>query len=103
MNAPPPGYPGYLPPKDHPQTNTVLILGILGLAFCGVCAPFAWLKGRSVLAEIDAAQGLIGGRSSVYAGYVLGIVGTVVLGASLLIGVGGLVLLMIAGAAQSSA
>ncbi|GAD82102.1 DUF4190 domain-containing protein [Nocardia asteroides] len=103
MSTPPPGYPGFRPPPDHPQTTTVLVLGILGLAFCGVLAPFAWLKGRTVLAEIDASQGRTGGRSQVYAGYIMGIIGTAMLALSLLVGLGGLVVFLIVGAAESSA
>ncbi|MGS2807289.1 DUF4190 domain-containing protein [Nocardia sp. MW-W600-9] len=105
MSTPPPpqGYPGYGPPPDHPQATTVLILGILGLALCGVLAPFAWAKGRTVLGEIDASQGRVGGRSQAYAGYIMGIVGSVVLAVSLLIGVASVVVLVIVGAAESSA
>ncbi|MEV0331166.1 DUF4190 domain-containing protein [Nocardia sp. NPDC050717] len=100
---PPPGYPGYVPPRDHPQANLVLILGILGLAFCGLCAPFAWLKGRAVLAEIDASQGRVGGRSAVYAGYICGLIGTILLAVMVLFGLGGLIVFLIVGAAESSA
>ena len=57
----------------------VLILGILGLVMCGVIAPVAWWMGRSALAEIDASQGALGGRGQAQAGYVLGIIGTILL------------------------
>lgn len=84
---PPPGY-GAPPPAgyavDHPQTTTVLVLGILGVVLCQVVAPFAWVMGRRVLREIDASGGRIGGRGPAQAGYVLGIVGTVMLGVGLL-------------------
>ena len=81
-----PGYgPGGVPQwaPDHPQATTVLLLGILGMAVCQVIAPFAWVKGSRVKKEIDAAGGQYGGRSQVQIGYVLGIVGTVLLGLSL--------------------
>lgn len=89
--APPPGY-GAPPPAgyaaDHPQTTTVLVLGILGVVLCQVLAPFAWVMGRRVVREIDAAGGRVGGRGPAQAGYVLGIVGTVILGISVLFLIG---------------
>ncbi|MET8799327.1 DUF4190 domain-containing protein [Nocardia sp. NPDC004568] len=82
MSYPPPayGYPAYgPPPPDHPQATTVLILGIVGMMFCQVCAPVAWIMGRRALAEIDASGGTVGGRSNVMVGYILGIIGSVLL------------------------
>ena len=80
---PPPGY-GYPPygftGPDHPKATTSLVLGILGVVLCQVLAPFALVTGRRTLAEIDASQGRWGGRGAAQAGYVLGIVGTVILG-----------------------
>ncbi|MEV5648298.1 DUF4190 domain-containing protein [Nocardia sp. NPDC052254] len=78
MNYPPPPSYGYAPypAPDHPQANTILILGILSL-FCGVLGPFAWVMGRRTLREIDASYGTIGGRSNVQVGYIFGIVSTV--------------------------
>ncbi|WP_040838784.1 DUF4190 domain-containing protein [Nocardia brevicatena] len=80
MDYPPPryGYPAYgPPPPDHPQATTVLILGLLGVVFCQLVAPFAWVMGKRALNEIDASGGTVGGRNSVMAGYVCGIIGTV--------------------------
>lgn len=82
MSYPPPayGYPAYgPPPPDHPQAITVLILGIVGMMFCQVCAPFAWVIGRRTLNEIDASGGTVGGRSNVMVGYIMGIIGSVLL------------------------
>jgi Domain of unknown function (DUF4190) len=80
------GYPAqgqvqYAP--DHPKATTSLVLGILGVVLCQVIAPFAWSMGKRTLNEIDASQGRLGGRGAAQAGYVLGIVGTVLLGLSL--------------------
>jgi hypothetical protein len=84
---PPPGHPGgtahYAP--DHPRATTVLVLGLLGVVLCQVLGPFAWAMGKKALNEIDASGGRIGGRGQVQAGYVLGIVGTVLLGLSVLL------------------
>jgi hypothetical protein len=81
----PGGYPPYQPPPDHPQAITTLVLGILGLVVCGVLAPFAWVMGNRVVHEIDASQGRIGGRGNANVGRILGIVGTALLGVSLVI------------------
>jgi hypothetical protein len=71
------------------------VLGILGLVLCGVLAPFAWVMGRSTLQEIDASGGRWGGRSSANTGYVLGIVGSIMLGFALLMVVGYLLLMLV--------
>jgi hypothetical protein len=54
----------------------VLVLGILGLVFCQILAPVAWVMGNRVVAEIDGSMGQVGGRSSANAGRICGIVGT---------------------------
>ncbi len=84
----PGGYPaqppmGYAP--DHPKATTVLVLGILGLVLCGILAPFAWVMGKKTLDEIDSSNGSVGGRGAANAGYILGIVGTVILAVSVLV------------------
>jgi uncharacterized membrane protein YjgN (DUF898 family) len=68
---------------DHPKATTSLVLGILGVVLCQVLSPFAWVTGKRTLAEIDASQGRLGGRGQAQTGYVLGIVGTVLLGLGL--------------------
>lgn len=73
---------------DHPRATTALVLGILGLVVCGVAAPLAWATGRRALAEIDASQGRLGGRWMAQAGYVLGVIGTFLLGVALLMAAG---------------
>jgi hypothetical protein len=70
-----------------------MVLGIVGLAgglalgLPLVLSPFAWVIGGRAVREIDASGGMLGGRSSAKAGYVLGIVGTalLILGTLLLI------------------
>ena len=64
---------------EHPKATTALVLGILGVVLCQVIAPFAWSIGKKTMAEIDASNGMVGGRGSAQAGYVLGIVGTILL------------------------
>jgi hypothetical protein len=90
-----PGYPVRYAP-DHPKATTALVLGILGVVVCGVIAPFAWRIGKRTVDEIDASHGQLGGRGSAQAGYVLGIIGTVLLGLGLLILAAYAVLLLVA-------
>ena len=80
---PPYGY-GYPVPPDHPKAVTAMVLGILGLVMCQIASPFAWSMGKRTLAEIDASGGRLGGRGQAQTGYVLGIVGTVLLGLGVL-------------------
>lgn len=82
----PPGPYGYQAPPapppyaaDHPQAVLSLVLGVVGVVACGVVAPFAWWLGRRAVREIDASHGRLGGRTLAQVGYVLGIVGTVLL------------------------
>ena len=114
---PPPGQPPYgnYPPNqyggppygfgvpDHQQAVLVLILGILGLVLCQVLAPVAWVMGNRVVAEIDASNGQVGGRSTANAGRICGIVGTVLLGLALLVTVAAVVVVLIAAASEASA
>ena len=90
---------GYAP--DHPKATTSLVLGILGIVVCGVLAPFAWRMGKRTVDEIDASNGQLGGRGSAQAGYVLGLIGTILLGLGVLL-VLLFVVLAIIGAATSS-
>jgi hypothetical protein len=89
--------PGYQPTyaADHPKATTALILGILGIVVCGFIAPFAWRIGKRTVDEIDASQGRLGGRGSAQAGYILGLIGTALLGLGLLVLVGILVLTIV--------
>jgi hypothetical protein len=83
-----PQYGGFGPP-DHQQALLVLILGILGFAVCLLISPFAWVIGNRVVAEIDASNGRLGGRSMANAGRICGIVGTLLIGFVLLAGIAG--------------
>ncbi len=69
----------------HPQATSAMILGIVALAgtfVCGVLCvlgPFAWVKGAKVRREIDAEPLRWSGRGEATAGYVMGIVTTVLM------------------------
>lgn len=68
--------------NDQPERSwawVALVLGILGLAFLGVFAPFAWAMGNGELAGIDAGRRSPANRATAVAARVLGIVGTVIM------------------------
>ena len=73
---------GYAP--DHPKATTAMVLGILGIVLCSAIAPFAWRIGKRTVSEIDASHGQLGGRGTAQAGYIMGIIGTVLLALGLL-------------------
>ncbi|MDX6296545.1 MAG: hypothetical protein QOI51_402 [Nocardioidaceae bacterium] len=73
-----PDYP-YRPVQDQGQATTALVLGILGLAVCQIIAPIALVIGRNSMKEIDASGGQLGGRGKALAGFIMGIIGTVIL------------------------
>jgi len=83
--APPPGGYGQAPggygapSQTHPKATTSMILGIVGIVCCSFAAPFAWMMGKKTVTEIDASGGRLDGRGQAQAGYILGIVGTVLL------------------------
>ena len=92
QGPPPPGGGGPYPPQHqyvpqpvHPQSTTALVLGVIGLAACQLVAPIAWAIGNKAVKEIDASGGAYGGRGEANAGKILGIVGTCLIGAMLLL------------------
>ncbi len=73
-----PGYPPVGPPRqEHPQAVPAMVLGILGLVCCGLASPFAIWTGRKAMREIDASGGWMAGRGQAQAGFIMGIIGTV--------------------------
>jgi hypothetical protein len=80
---PPPQYgapqPPYgAPPPNHPRATLILVLGILSIPCCGLFTGIpAIILGRNALQEIDSAPGQFAGRGQVNAGYICGIIGTV--------------------------
>ena len=107
--VPPPGYPpGYVPGyvhvpvrPDHPESTKAMVLGIVSLVGGLTCflpillGPYAWVVGRRAVRQVDAEPGRWDGRSQALAGYVMGVIATVllVLGVLALIGLVALVFL----------
>jgi hypothetical protein len=101
---PPPPAPGYqegtgpMGPRDHPQGTLILILGILSLICIQILGPVAWIMGNRALAEIDANPAMYTNRSTVNAGRICGIIGTVLLVLSII----WVIFLLIAAAGSNS-
>ena len=77
---PPPQYGAPMPgvPANHPRATLILVLGILSIPCCGLFTGIpAIILGATAKKEIAASGGTIGGAGSVNAGYICGIVGTV--------------------------
>lgn len=71
--------------REHPDGTTVLVLGILGIVACGLLAPIAWIKGSSARRDMAAQPHVTwSNQSSVTAGWVCGIIGTILIGLVLL-------------------
>jgi hypothetical protein len=76
-----PPAPGYTASPGQKVDGAIpaLILGIIGLVFCQILAPVAWVVGRNAERKVDASGGTLSGRGEATAGKVLGIIGTVLL------------------------
>ncbi len=75
--------PGYDAPRSSNAT-TILVLGILSLVVCGVLGPIAWWMGHAELRQIDAGLVSRNDRGTVNAGYICGIIGSVLMLISIL-------------------
>ena len=60
--------------KNAEGAIAALVLGIVGVIFCPLCAPFAWFYGRRAEQLVDASGGILDGRGEATAGKILGIV-----------------------------
>ncbi len=64
--------------------TTVLVLGIVGVVCCQLCAPIAWYLGADELKRIAAGQAPASGENSARVGKILGIIGSILFVLSLL-------------------
>ena len=91
---PPPQYGAPQPPygapaPNHPRATLILVLGILSIPCCGLFTGIpAIVMGRTALSEIDGAPGQYGGRGLVNAGYICGIIGTVLSVLGIIVNIG---------------
>jgi hypothetical protein len=65
------------PEKASSKATTALVLGIIGLVCCGLCAPFAWYIGSAEMKQIKAGLSSQAGKSFAQIGMILGIIGTI--------------------------
>jgi hypothetical protein len=86
-------YPG-APRPEHPGAVPSLVIGLIalvgGLSCLGlpfVLGPWAWVKGKRTMDEIDASGGHLGGRGQAQGGMICGIIATGFLALFLLLGV----------------
>jgi len=66
------------------QAVTALVLGILGVVCCGLLAPVAWYLGNQEGRAIREGRSPVAGEQFAKIAVILGIIGTVLLGLSLL-------------------
>ncbi|MFF0493216.1 DUF4190 domain-containing protein [Nocardia sp. NPDC003482] len=74
-------------PVEHPHATTVLLLGALSVFCCGALGPVAWAMGKRALDQIEfslehpeqTGGQVFGGRAQVLVGYILGIIGTILM------------------------
>jgi hypothetical protein len=71
--------------KPHRGT-LILVFGILGLLVCGPLGIAAWIMGGNDLKEMDAGTMDPTGRGNTQAGKICGIIATILMIASLVIG-----------------
>lgn len=72
---------------EHPKANTVLVFGIVGIVAFAPLAIAAWVSGANAIREMREHPGRYRASGALQAGYVLGIIGTVlwILGVLLLV------------------
>jgi hypothetical protein len=61
----------------------ILVFGILGLTVCGIFAPVAWIMGNGDMKEIRAGTMDPSGEQLTNIGRILGMIGTILILASL--------------------
>ncbi|MFR9752835.1 DUF4190 domain-containing protein [Nocardia sp. 004] len=66
-------------PVEHPNATAVLLLGAISILCFGITGPVAWAMGRRALDQIEKSGGAYGGRTQVLVGYVLGVIGTILM------------------------
>ena len=58
--------------KQSPNSTTILVLGILGIVLCGICAIIAWVMGNNEIKMYPKDQNIKTGR-------LLGKIGTILM------------------------
>ena len=79
MTSFPPVNPGEFKYVAPHRAAMVLTLGILGLVICAVCGVIALIMGKNDLRAMDSGRMDPAGRGMTQAGWILGIIGSVLL------------------------
>lgn len=67
-----------VPQGEHSKSTLILVLGILSIVCCGLFTGIpAIIMGRQAQQEIESSGGALGGAGKVKAGFICGIIGTV--------------------------
>ncbi len=76
-----PTYPGYgVVQQNSGKATAAMVIGIVSLVICwGLLSPVALALGLSARKDIDRSGGQLGGRGQATAGWILGLIGTVLL------------------------
>ena len=70
----------------EPHRGTlILVLGVLSLVVCGLLGPVAWAMGSTDLKKMRAGSMDRSGEGETKAGYVCGIIATILIGISLVL------------------
>lgn len=75
----------YRPRKEPHRGTTILILGIVAIAFVHLVGPFAWYMGSVDLRKMREGKMDRRGESETRVGYILGIVSTLLVAVGLLV------------------
>jgi hypothetical protein len=78
-------YDDYGGPMEPHRGTMILVLGLLSLLVCGLIGPFAWVMGKADLRKMDAGQMDPSGRGETQAGYICGLIATILMGIGLVL------------------
>lgn len=77
MSPPPPPMPPAAAPAKNNNATVALVLGIVGVLCCPICAPIAWIMGKKEVDAVKAGRSPAGNQGLAMAGFILGIIGTI--------------------------
>ncbi len=70
---------GYQQFPEESQATVVVVLGAVGIVFCQIVSPIAWIMGSRELSAIDAGRRDPRNRTQAKVGMWLGIIGTLLI------------------------
>jgi hypothetical protein len=91
-----------VPTVEHPQATLAFVLGLLSVLGLTILGPFGWYMGNKIVNEIDRDGRIYRNRGLAMAGKVLGIIGTVFLGLTVLAVILVIVIAIVAAGTSSS-